>query len=493
MAEFNSILPKENFPVVKERGGIISLFGDEVIPFAPAPPTAAPPVIKQKEYLDPQLSNVATVIDLGRNNQLRTVLERKPDVQVLRNFAKSVWVRAAIDFCRRTAGRAKFEIMPGDTTEKLSRRDKQVKAAIEDLLRHPNVSDTSYSEMKEMMLEDYYVIGHGCLELDLNRDLTVRGVKKIDAGRIGFLKEWDGSDYSIPRYCEFEAKNPGQVKRYLAHQQVMCLVNRPVTFSNLGTSHVEILYKTVVALLSGDDFLIKQLLEPIANKMIDLGEDAKPADVEQFKFEIQNVREAIAVIGGSKSTKVHDLTGSAEEMKILDGATWFVRQVAAVFGISTAKLKLAVDTSRANTNAMLDDDIEAVTGELTRIEELEAATFIKPFEYLGDLNLVFFYPIMHRKDERQQAQIARIQTGQPWASPNEARGRTGEKLLDTNEFPYANEILINAGRLGPIPFSLFSKIMSKLETLLDQKPELFLGLNSGDNQPDPNQPKEPKQ
>ncbi len=62
---------------------------------------------------------------------------------------------------------------------------------------------------------------------------------------------------------------------------------------------------------------------------------------------------------------------AAEELKILDGCEWFVRQVAAFFNISTAKPKLAVDTYRTNTESMLADDLEAIEGDLTRIIELE--------------------------------------------------------------------------------------------------------------------------
>lgn len=496
-----SIISTETAPELIRKGGLISLFGDESPQFAAR--TTPPPKIAEKEYIDQTLAQSTTVIDTGRGRNISAVLERKPGANELRSFARnSTWVRAAIDYCRRTAGRAQFELIPFDSTEKLSRRDKQVKQQIELLLAHPNEADSSYSEMKEMMLEDYYTLGHGALELDLARDLTVLGIRPLDAAKIGFVRDWDGTDPAFPRYCEFDEKNPARVKRYLAHQQVMCLVNRPMSYTRLGYSHVEALYKTVIALLSGDDHLINQILNPIAQKMIDLGENATAAQVETFKYEILQVKDALAVTGGGKGTKVHNLSGTAEEMKILDGATWFVRQVAAVFGISTAKLKLAVDTSRANTNAMMDDDIEAVTGELTRIEELETATFIKRESYLGDLNLKFFYPIMHRKDERQQAAIAKMQTNQPWASANEARTRTGEKALDPNDFPFADEVMVNTGKMY-VPMSIYSRGMEQMQKLLETDPaeglKLLIGaaaapvpansepVASGDKKPAPQQ------
>ncbi len=68
---------------------------------------------------------------------------------------------------------------------------------------------------------------------------------------------------------------------------------------------------------------------------------------------------------------------------------------------------------------------------------------------------------MHRRDERQQAAIARQQTGnQPWASINEARVRTGEKPLDAARFPFADEPLINT-KDGPVPMSIWQETIVK--------------------------------
>lgn len=461
-----SIFAPEITPAINQSG-LVSIFDGEIIPFQKTIRPAEQVVEKALMKIE---SSPVAVIDLGRGGRITSAMERKPDVRLLRNYAEnSVWVRAAIDYYRRTAGRAKFELIPLDSTEKEKRSDKAVKKEIEKVLAHPNLADSSYSEMKEQMIEDYLVVGHGCLELDLYNDLTVRGVRPLDAARIGFLKAWDGTDTGIPRYVEFDAKIPNKVKRFLAHQQVMCLVNRPRSYSRLGFSHIEALHYAVMALLSGDEFLIKQIEQPVVSSLVDLGEGANKQQVDDFKYQLQQVKDQLAVIGGTKNTKVHRLAATSEEMQILDGAVWFVRQVAAVFGMSTAKLKLAVDTSRANTESMMDDDIEAITGELTRIEELEAATFIKRFSYLGEINLQFYYAIMHRKDERQQAQIARIQTNQPWASPNEARMRTGEKPLDEKDFPHANEILINT-KDGPLPFSVYTKWVANFEKNLGQEP-----------------------
>lgn len=489
-----SITNKGASPIAKAKSAFVtSLFANEFLPWRVRVPAQAKSI---QSFGDAGAANGlseqpggshVTIVDLGdRRGQL---LERKPDVRLLRAYAEnSVWVRAAIDYYRRTAGRAHFEIVPLETIDKPTRRDKQVKLAVENLLSAPNPAGEPYGAMKEQLIEDYLVIGHGAFRLDLLRDLSISSIKVVDAAYLGFVKAWDGTDPLLPRYCEFDARQPQAVKRFYANEEVMCLVNRQRSYSHIGFSHVEALDRTVTALLSGDDFMIEQLMTPVANKMIDLGEGATKLQVEQFKFQLQQVSDRLAVIGGTKNTKVHNLSASADEMRILDGQQWFVRQVAAVFGISTAKLKLAVDTSRANTEAMYDDDLEAISGELIRLEELETATFINRYNdpnKADKVNLKFFYPVMHRKDEKAQATIAKTQTGQPWASVNEARYRTGEDLLDQNEFPFANEPVVMI-KGNPVPYSIWTAQMVNTKAKIERGEDVaFDGGGKTDNSKNP--------
>lgn len=434
------------------------------------PQQQAPAIIPEiKKDVDMSGSGVS-IVELGGTGAYSDLL-RKQNIQLFRNYAKySTWVRAAIDYHRRMLGRAAYELTPIDSTDKPSRRDKQVKAEVEKLLRHPNAADESYGMLKEQVIEDYLVIGHGCMELDLNRDLTARSMRVLDAAKIGFVKQWDGTDRAIPRFALFKDASGSIVERYLAHEQVFCLINRPLSDTKLGFSHVEALHRTILALLSGDELLVKQLLQPIPDSLLNLGEGVNKQQIDEFKYQIQQVREKLIVIGGTKNAKVDRLTWSAEEMKILDGQEWYVRQVAAIFGMSTAKLKLSVDTSRANTEEMYKDDLEMITGELTRIEELETATFINRYSYQGDINLEFSYPIMQRKDEKEQAEIAKTQTGQPWASINEARQRTGEKELDITQYPYADQPIINMGKgAPPLPYSIWVETVEQHKKDLGKK------------------------
>lgn len=414
------------------------------------------------------------VIDLSSGTQM----EFKPNAKTLRAFAgNSTWIRAALEYKREKIGRAQFELIPVDSTTNPKRVDKFVRSEIEKVLNRPNEAEDSYGTLKEQLLEDYYVIGHGCFELDLFNDTTVRGINILDAARLGFNKKWDGKTPGVYRYALFHEKNSNKVERYFANEQIFCLVNRKRSHTKLGLSHIEVLFNIVRALLAGDERLIKQIIQPVSEKLISLGEGVTPKQVEEFKYQLNQVKDKLAVLGNTKDPKVLDLSGSPEQMKILDSCEWFVRQVAAVFNMSTAKLKLSVDTSRANTATMFDDDLEGLEGDLNRIIELENKILIDRYKYLGEINLKFSYPILHRKDETTQARIANIQTKNAWASTNEARTRTGEKTLDSK---WADEILVlEKGEL--LPWSILEKRWEKMEKEIENPSEPTEEISSSEN------------
>ncbi len=64
------------------------------------------------------------------------------------------------------------------------------------------------------------------------------------------------------------------------------------------------------------------------------------------------------------------------------------------------------------------------------------------------------YPIMSRRDEKQQADITSTQTGSSaWITTNEARRAAG---LPELEMPIANEVLIPAGKTR-VPLSTLNE------------------------------------
>jgi len=230
----------------------------------------------------------------------------------------------------------------------------------------------------------------------------------------------------------------------------MVMVNRPRTYDPLGLGHVEMLDFCVRSLLEGDDYLFNNVLTGSANGVLNLGVGVTKQQVDEFRQQLNASKKSLAIIGGVENTSYIKFNGTEAEMRVLDTQIWFVRQIAAIFQLSTAALRLAVDQSRANTEAMLENDQEGPGALLWHVRQAENAALVKPFDVTGHDNLILDYPIMSRADVKQQAEISQIQTANtPWVTINEARRANGQQPIDMRA---ADEILVQSPN-GLVPLS----------------------------------------
>jgi len=384
---------------------------------------------------------------LSNDGPNTTRLFKKRNVRMLRNYAEySVWVRAAIDIYRNVIEQAEWKLSPADSSQPINNRSF---CEIKSLLENPNHTGTPYSTIKGQMIEDYLVLGHGVIEKAVNRDLTPYQLTPIDAARFAFVPGWDGTDPSKPRYAQVDLSG-SKVERWFANPMAMVMVNRPRTYDPLGLGHVEMLDFCVRSLLEGDDYLFNNVLTGSANGVLNLGVGVNKQQVDEFRQQLNASKRALAIIGGVENTSYVRFNGTEAEMRVLDTQVWFVRQIAAIFQLSTAALRLAVDQSRANTEAMLENDQEGPGALLWHVRQAENAALVKPFDITGYDNLVLDYPIMSRSDAKQQAEISQIQTANtPWVTINEARRANGQPPIDMRA---ADEILVQSPG-GLIPLS----------------------------------------
>ncbi len=374
----------------------------------------------------------------------RKKLLKKPDVKTLRMYAdRSPWVRAAINVYRDAVGRAEYKLVPIN-------RDKRVNVSIErqvrTLLEEPNPANEAWTLIKEKAIEDYLVVGHGPIEKKVRNNATPYQLYALDAASFGFVHGWNGTQPRLPRYAI--TTSIGGVDRWLANVMAMVPTNTPRSYTELGLSHVESLHKTVMLLLAGDDFFLEQALDPQPQGAINLGSGFNKAQIDQLRAEIQEVRKAFAIISGPEKLSYVNFRLTEEQLRLLDTQQFYIRQVAAIFGISTAKLRLAVDTSRANTSEMFDDDLEGPASLLSRWEQMENRELVGAFGRPEETNLKIVYPILSHRDEKRQAEISKIQMGSTaWVSMNEARQDGGNEQI---ELPIANQPLVVTPN-GPVP------------------------------------------
>jgi hypothetical protein len=362
---------------------------------------------------------------------------RKTDVMRLRNYAEhSVWVRRGLDLHRQTIAYAEPMVVPADLSKPM---DLGVKREIETLLKKPNKKNDSYPVIKSQFIEDAYVIGHGVFTFDLRNDLVPWSINVEDAANFAIVGNWDGN-IKHDRYHQFNPQN-GEITRSFKDDEVMVWVVRPRSYDALGLSHVELLDSAIRALLTGDRFLEDRVLNASPNGALNLGKGVGQGQVDEVRSQIDQVRRAFIVMGGTDGASYMNFNASAKDMQVLDTLVWFVREVCAIFGLSTPQMALSVDTSRANTDSLMIKDQESIATALRELRDLENRKIISTFG--DDHNCKIDYPILNQQDAEKIAKVTQIQTaGVPWTTINEARRANG---MDPLKIPFADQLLLPSG------------------------------------------------
>jgi hypothetical protein len=222
-------------------------------------------------------------------------------------------------------------------------------------------------------------------------------------------------------------------------------------------------------LLAGDDFFLEEVLDPHPQGALNLGPGFKKPQIEALRAEIQEMRKAFAIISAPTDLSYVNFRLTEEQLKLLNTQQFYIRQVAAIFGISTAKLRLAVDTSRANTQAMFDDDLEGPASLLSRWEQMENHEIVGAFGKAAETNLKIVYPILSHRDEERQSNISKTQMGgAAWVAINEARQDAGNEQI---ELPIANQPLVTTPT-GPVPLEWLNAKFYDQSGKLKPVPEL---------------------
>lgn len=385
---------------------------------------------------------------------------RKQNVARWRLWSQYSWaVRRAIDIHRNFSAIVPPDVTPIDHKKSV---DSGVKKALEDLLTQRMNSGDSYSEVKEMLLEDYFVVSHGASELWLKLNGRPYNITPLDSARIAFYDNWDASKEKMPRYAEIDQS--GKVIRDLADQHVMCMVNRKMSYDKLGTSHLEILEVAVQAILAGDEHLLFELRYPTASGAISLGENVPPAKADEYRAKLMaTAKHALIVLAGVKDPKFINFK-DPKDLKRLDKQLWFIKEVAATFGLPISVFAQSADQNKSNVVALLDEMSEGLKDTVIRVKSMENNDIVKKFGSPSRHNLQIDYPVLNRKDALKQAQLTAIQMAdQPIASINEGRRDNG---LEKINMPIADEILINTS-IGIVPLRLLNRQLYGDDSILD--------------------------
>lgn len=350
----------------------------------------------------------------------------RANARLFRNWADhSEWVRAAIDLRKDQVARAEWDIVPVDPKLPYS---EALRARIKGVITGANPRDKSYETAINMILEDYLILDAGCAEKEFTLRGEVARYWPVDGATVRVSTIWDGEDPGEDRFFWY----PDHQKRASwIDREFMYMMGTETTHRVVGLSPLETLKMAIDSELGASSYNDRQMRQAAPDGMLDLGEGARPDQVEDFKsFWAAEVagRGAMAILGGTKNAKWVPFRQSNRDAQFLEWQEYLVRKICAVFKISMSDLGFTKDVNRANGSVdqenTEDRGIRPLLGE---VETFFTTGVVQDEGFGGPANnLKFGYTALNLKESATQAKInSYALAGAPWKTVDEARHDDG--------------------------------------------------------------------
>jgi hypothetical protein len=225
----------------------------------------------------------------------------------------------------------------------------------------------------------------------------------------------------------------------------------PRTYSVLGLSPLETLKRTIDAEVVGSQYNRRQVEQAAPDGIFDLGEGARPDQVEAFQGYWQAEvagRSAMGFLGGTKGAKFIPFRPSNRDMQYDEWLKYLVRKICAVYLISPQDLGLTFDVNRATGEVQQEmSEDQGLRPLLALIQDYFTREIVWDQSFGGSANnLAFRFTRLNIKESMSKANINKLAlAGMPWKPVNEARLDEGRlplgDPLDANN-PY-NKLMAN--------------------------------------------------
>ncbi len=392
----------------------------------------------------------------------------KSSAALFRNWAEhSEWIRGAIGIRKSQVSSAEWDIVPFDQEKPFN---EGLQSQLRDLFERPNLAVESFRSWVEPLLEDILVLDAGVIEKERTLGGGIAALHAVDGGKIKVSAIWDGNP-DEPRY--WWVPTPEYEVPFRNSDMVYIMAN-PRTYSVMGLSPLETLKLTIDAELNGSQYNTRQVTNAAPDGLLDLGEGARPEQVEGFKsYWLSEVagKGAMAFIGGTKGANFVPFRGSNREMQYKEWLEYLVRKICAVYLISPQDLGLTFDINRATSETQMEmTEDQGLRPLLALVQDYFTREIVWDESYGGNKNnLAFRFTRLNIKESMSKANINKLAlAGMPWKPVNEARMDEGRPPLgDPNdpENPY-NKLMANT----PMGVVTIDKVASAQEVAMPPTP-----------------------
>jgi len=404
----------------------------------------------------------------------------KSSSALFRNWAEhSEWVRAAISIRKSQISSAEWDIVPFDQTKPI---DEKLRDRVRERFLQPSLTLDSFRSWVEPIIEDILVLDAGVIEKERTFGGDLVALHPVDGGKIKVSSTWDGTQVNTSRY--WWTPTPTFEVPFKNEDMVYIMAN-PRTYTVMGLSPLETLKMTIDAEFGAATYNTRQVQQAAPDGIFDLGEGARPEQVDAFKsyWEAEVAgRGALGFLGGTKGANFIKFRDSNRDMQYDEWLKYLVRKICAVFLISPQDIGLTFDINRS------EGDVQATMSEDQGLRPLMALNqdyftreivWDKSFGGRAN-NLAFRFLRLNIKESIQKAQQMKLAlAGMPWMTVNGAlmdMGYPPQGDPNDPQNPY-NQLMANASqgivRIDDVP--------SAREVAMGQPPETGKSQSSDDS------------
>jgi len=226
------------------------------------------------------------------------------------------------------------------------------------------------------------------------------------------------------------------------NDELIYMMQRASTARVVGLSNLEVLKLVIDAELLGHDYNARQVSTAGGEGIFDLGENARPEQVEKFsRYWLAEIagKGATAFWGGTRGAKWIPFRGNNRDMQFLEWQEYLVKKVAAVFEMHPQDLGLTAEVNKATAEVLDQQTDERGAKRLLKLVQNHLTREVVWDESFGGKanNLAFRFTKLNMRESLAGAKIEQIELGQVASeSVNAIRKRKGLEPFTEDHFNY---------------------------------------------------------
>ena len=384
----------------------------------------------------------------------------KPIPRNLRYFSRTPYARRAINTIKNSIAQLDWEVVakPGAKMSKELERQLQI---VHTCFTHPN-EDDNFASFSEQIIEDM-MLGAGAAEQQIGGDPErPLWMWPVDGLSIQIYPWWDPEDTSSCRYVQRLGYGQPQGSYdaiYLRNDELIYLKPNPSTADPFGFGPLEVAFMSVARLLGVQEYAgnVSSNKNPaMALWAGNIDAQTLAAFRSYWRNDIEGQGRTPILGGGDEQPVTMPLHPEGDSALFLKYQDLLIREIATAFDISPQNLNVEKDINRNTAEVAEDRDVaQAIgpwgrkyAGQLTR-EAIQGR--------LGFTQLEFRFKGLDRDDEKESAEVFKLEYESNAVTPNEYRARKGHPLSTSPwaDMMYADvQIAISASRgLKQVPKS----------------------------------------